>query len=351
MLKLDVSRIDAVRTAERREDLYDHLQGAIELEHSTIPVYLTALFSIKRGSMPEVAQVLSSIAVEEMLHMAIACNVLNAIEGAPKINVPDFIPRYPGQLPMSINTNLRVHLAPLSLDRVKNEFMQIEEPETPLEFPLKGGLAEAAPTFATIGLFYAALIDRITELGDDIFTGDPSRQVVDEQWFPADELFAVHDVESATRALRLIVEQGEGTSKSPLDPEGDIAHYYRFEEILKGKRLIKDASVPQGFSFSGAAVPFDPNGIWNMVPDPTASGYRPGSRARLLSDQFNYTYTTLLNALHVTFNGTPAALNQAMGLMFELKVIADQLVATVDETTGKQATPTFEYSAQAAART
>ena len=33
-----------------REDLQQHLQWAIELEHSTLPPYLTALYSIKDGS-------------------------------------------------------------------------------------------------------------------------------------------------------------------------------------------------------------------------------------------------------------------------------------------------------------
>jgi rubrerythrin len=350
VLKIDATRVQAVLNAQRAEDLYEHLQGAIQLEHATIPVYLTALFSIKRGAMADIAEILSSIVVEEMLHLTIACNVLNAIGGRPRLNDPAFIPRYPGPLPMNINTSLTVHLGPLSLDRIRTEFMEIEEPETPLVFPIRAALAaEAAPTFATIGQFYSALIERITELGDEIFTGPPAWQVVNEQWFPADELFAVHDVDSAVRALRLIVEQGEGTHTSPLDAEGDLAHYYRFQEIVKGFRLVKDPSIPEGFSFSGAPITFDANGVWNMVTDPRGSAYRPGSRARILSDQFNYTYTSLLNALHETFNGQPTSLDRAMGLMFELKVAATQLISVIDETTGKQAAPSFEYAAPAAA--
>ena len=36
----------AIRTVE---DLREHLQWAIELEHSTLPPYLTALYSIRDG--------------------------------------------------------------------------------------------------------------------------------------------------------------------------------------------------------------------------------------------------------------------------------------------------------------
>jgi hypothetical protein len=35
--------------------------------------------------MPEIRQILTSIFQEEMLHMSIACNLLNAIGGKPHI--------------------------------------------------------------------------------------------------------------------------------------------------------------------------------------------------------------------------------------------------------------------------
>jgi hypothetical protein len=59
------------------------LQGAIKLEHSTIPAYLYALYSLKPGENQRIADLLTSIVQEEMLHMSLACNVLNAIGGEP----------------------------------------------------------------------------------------------------------------------------------------------------------------------------------------------------------------------------------------------------------------------------
>jgi hypothetical protein len=53
------------------------LQQAIEVEHSTIPLYLTALYSIvDSGSFA--AQAVRGVVIEEMLHMTAAANVLNA---------------------------------------------------------------------------------------------------------------------------------------------------------------------------------------------------------------------------------------------------------------------------------
>ena len=102
MIRLDRKVIEAVQAAAVREDLYPWLQNAIELEHSTIPPYLTAMFSLKPGTNDEIARLIGSIVHEEMLHMTIVGNILIAIGGHPAINVPRFIPKYPGHLPMAI---------------------------------------------------------------------------------------------------------------------------------------------------------------------------------------------------------------------------------------------------------
>jgi hypothetical protein len=57
------------------------LQGAVSLEFSTLPPYLSALWSVKDDLSP-VAKSIREIAQEEMLHMALACNMLSAIGGS-----------------------------------------------------------------------------------------------------------------------------------------------------------------------------------------------------------------------------------------------------------------------------
>ena len=56
MIRLDRKAVEAVHAAASREDLYPWLQNAIELEHSTIPPYLTAMFSLKPGTNDEIAR-------------------------------------------------------------------------------------------------------------------------------------------------------------------------------------------------------------------------------------------------------------------------------------------------------
>ena len=344
MLRIRGDILQSVKAASGPEDLYAHLQAAIELEHATIPAYLAALYSLKRGQNLAIAALVRSIVVEEMLHMTIAANVLNALGGAPAINTPDFIPQYPRPLPMNVDDGLQVGLAPLSPSLVHDVFMAIETPETPQHFPVKAQALAAAAGYATIGLFYAALIDKITQLGDGAFGGDPARQVVDNTWFPAGQLFAITDVACAAKGLRLIIDQGEGTKGDSLEPGGSPAHYYRFAEIYYGRRLIPDAAAPEKYSYSGAPIPCDPAGVWDEVINPKLSRYKAGSAAAVYAERFNQIYGNLLNGLHLTFNGAPDHLRQAIGGMYELRLAADALIRMPDEVTGKQAAPTFEYA-------
>jgi hypothetical protein len=71
------------------------------LEHSTIPPYLCALYSIEPGRNAEATEVVSGVLIEEMLHMTLAANVLNAVGGRPRLDIPQMLPGYPRPLPHS----------------------------------------------------------------------------------------------------------------------------------------------------------------------------------------------------------------------------------------------------------
>lgn len=326
--------VDAVCTA---------LQQAIELEHSTIPLYLYALYSIDSSKNAAIAGIIQSVAVEEMLHMTLASNILNALGGSPQINTPDFIPDYPGHLPGGIEPGLTVNLAPFSMQQLET-FLDIEEPETPLVFPVKAALAAApAEEFDTIGQFYAAIATAITALGDGAFVNPPRNQVGPDLM---DESVVVINVETAQEAINTIVEQGEGTSNSPLEVVGDgVAHYYRFMEIKNGKMLVPDSSAPGGYSYSGAPVPFDPTGVYPLPTNPgLPPGYPAGSIQAFANNNFNYTYTSLLNSLHLLFNGdaSETRMNEAIGLMMSLKGQAKAMTSGIPDKTVFTG-PSFQY--------
>ena len=336
MLQLEARLFEALDTPE---GVATALQHAVELEHATIPTYLYALYSLEPGKNAEIAELIGSVVIDEMSHMALACNILNAIGGSPVIDAPGFIPHYPGPLPGGVESQLVVPLERFSGQLVHDVFMEIEEPEDPLHFPV----AEAALPGQTIGQFYTAIKDRLEE---SMFTGNPDLQVTGV--FSDIGLIAVGDVETASTAIDTIVEQGEGTTQSPLDPEHDPAHYYRFAEIYHGKRLIPNPDAPpdappdQRYVYGGDPIPFEPAGVLPVPANPKLSDYALGSRAHYACNAFNYTYTSLLKTLHATFNGDPGSLDAAIGLMESLKLQALDLVR-MPSGSGGNAGPSFEY--------
>ncbi|MBX8529706.1 ferritin-like protein [Pseudomonas cichorii] len=339
MIRLQLSTIAGLQgPTVTVQAVLEALQQAVELEHSTIPPYLYALYSLDATKNPEIAAIISSVVVEEMLHMTLASNVMNALGGSPVIDSPGFIPKYPGPLPGGVQSDLTVHLAPFSQKQLET-FLQIEEPEHALDFKLL-----AAQKDLTIGQFYTAIIQAIEQLGDGAFLNPSPNQVGPDLMR---ESVVVSNVATARQAIKTIIDQGEGTSLSPLEVVGPgYAHYYRFMQIKKGKRLI---ATPDGgptpedkYAYAGDPITLDHTGVYPVKTDP--GPYDPGTVQSFANDNFNYTYTSLLQSLHALFNGDSSQnrMNTAMGLMMSLKGQAKAMMSGIPDPktfTG----PTFQY--------
>jgi hypothetical protein len=338
MIKIDPKIMDAVRSAESAPELAVHLQKAIELEHSTIPPYLTAMFSLKPGSNQSIAQLIRSIVMQEMQHMTIACNILIAIGGQPKINAKGFVPEYPGPLPMNIG-DLRVGIEAFSIPLVENVFQVIEEPEHPIRVTAARASGEK---FATIGEFYDAIKAQLTKLGPEIFVNKQTPpQVLASGYFSSSDVFLITGPGDAISAIDIIKTQGEGTSTDPFEGSGDPAHFYKFRGIVAKKTLIK---TPTGFSYDGDPILFDPSGVWPLRSNCKIGDYPDSSQAKTNITQFANRYSNLLNALHDVFNGEGDKLNDAIGVMSDLQTSATSLMQIPDPTKpGFNVGPSFEY--------
>jgi hypothetical protein len=325
------------------ESLRRHLQTAVELEHSTIPTYLCALYSIKTGTNAFAYQTIQSVVMEEMLHMILSANLLNAIGGRPTMNHRHFIPEYPTYLPHS-NDAFLVPLQKLSKDTL-DIFIQIEHP-APAAAPPE------ADHYNTIGQFYAAIehalrhFDRVTPGG--IFTGDPARQVRTEHYYGSGgKLVAVTNLADAVLAINEIVGQGEGMNGELLDPdhvmfgeEIEYAHYFRYMEIRHERRYLPtdDPSAPP----SGPRVNIDWNAVLDMQDNPKMADYPVGSPVRDKTYAFNQTYMKLLNQIHHACNGRPETFGEAVPLMYALKYQALELM-NIPTPSGRMAGPSFEF--------
>ena len=131
------------------DELKELLEAAVKLELSTIPPYLCALYSIHPDGNDEAKLVIRSVVVEEMLHMILAANVLNAIGGEPRIAGPEHVPRYPHELP----DGAILDLLPFSAEAI-DAFLKVENPEYDHHALDSGSSAarQAAPRIAPVEL-------------------------------------------------------------------------------------------------------------------------------------------------------------------------------------------------------
>ncbi len=338
MLKINPQFVQAITDAGSLEELFPMVQHAIELEHATIPPYLTALFSFKPNTEAAIRTVIHSIVIEEMLHMTIAANILNAIGGSPNISNPEFVPNYPTHLPMGIGETLIVGIEKYSPDLVKRVFMEIEEPENPIIM-----LDRAEATYRTIGEFYMALQAKIQEIAPEVLPGDPNKQVTSD-FFAPELLFPILSKADAINAINIIVEQGEGTTISPLGTDDELAHYYKFEQLYKGRELVADPNAPHGYSFTGPIIPFDVSNVLPLYPNTKANMLPRDSEERRLLEEFNQTYSNLLFGLHQTFNGQPGNLGNTIGLMYDLRLSCQKLAEmSFPDKYGYTIGPSYEF--------
>jgi len=197
-------------------DLQNHVQWAIEIEHWTIPPYLCALYSLNAQDSNNFAaiQIIQDVVVDEMLHLALNCNLLNAIGGSPTFNNPSFIPKYPSSLPHHIpQPPLVIHLQKCSVDLIKNTFLEIEKPE-----PTVNDIPEG-DNYMTLAQFYAAISQGFMNLNQSLgpkglFNGNATKQVSTIYRADHGTLYQVVDLNSAQQAITEIVQQGEGTPQS-----------------------------------------------------------------------------------------------------------------------------------------
>jgi CDGSH-type Zn-finger protein len=329
-------------------DLRTRLQWAIEIEHSIIPPYLCALYSIHPGKNLEAVETITSVFIEEMLHMTLAANVLNAIGGSPSLDQPNFIPTYPQHLPHSKGTFF-IPLARFSRSTVET-FMQIENPEPP------NATAEA-DRYDTQGQFYLAIEESLKALCAEhgegtIFCGDPARQITPESldYTGSGRVIPVYDLKSALEAVDEIEEQGEGvTPKDVWDGDRDmfhpdaeeVAHYFRYQQILLG-RNYRRGDTPQSGP-TGPPFEIDWTAVHPMRENPRSADYPPDSPVQARMRAFNQLYSDMLRALHRAFNGEPKQMFQAVRSMRALKIRAQELMQVPSGDGVTTAGPSFEW--------
>ena len=275
--------------------------------------YMFAAFSIKRdvkegvteeqlGLMRRWRGTILQIAIQEMVHMSLACNLLTAVGGAPHLHRPN-LPTSPKAYPASFS----FELMPFSHATLEN-FIFIERPEaqekaerdasTPGEFFLPetklSDIFSSERQYETVGHLYRGIEDGIRylteKLGEEqLFIGPPESQIADA-YFSLPGLLPVTGLDSAVTAIQQIVEEGEGARD-----DNDKSHYRRFLAMLAeyDQMLDDDPNFEPGRPVMAnpyAMFPSDigDHSVLNLIEDPLS---------RDICDLFDGCYQLLIQML------------------------------------------------------
>ncbi len=317
----DLPGIEAIKLA---------LRAALRLEFATIPVYLTALWSIIDQAHP-VAISLRAIAHEEMLHLSLLCNLLSALDERPRLT-GEVAPKFPSRLPGGVHPEIELRLEGYGPGALQT-FMEIERPEAAI--PIDGEALETFPVEdVTIGEFYEELLQGIKRLNPTL---DPRRQIAGPfTWFVMTKL---DDVE---RAIRLIMAQGEGARGVPFPKyKHHLSHYYRFKSLKLLTRLEWDEDA----QILRKRGPIQAPAVFTLAPPSSPEGYGPAAprQLRAASDRFEKTYSQMLRLLEESWlDGGDKSFLRALELMFELGPCA-QAIMRIGTPDGRGYCPTFRY--------
>jgi Ferritin-like len=332
---------------ENREHLWDLLIEASQLEHLIMCQYLYACFSLKTDpdegltaaqaeAVARWRELLTGIAIEEMLHLALVANVMTAIGAAPSLSRPNF-PRRSEYLPPGV----QFALLPFG-EAALTHFLYLERPEGMARLDA-AGFVPAAPSpepvvpsevmprlqdFSTVGHLYRGILNGLSRLAgrlgeQGLFVGPPRAQATPEM-FRWPQLVAVTGLKSAHAAIEEIIEQGEGA-------RGDwqSAHYGRFLRIwdeysqLRERDPSFDPARPVIPAFT--RQPFDVAEPQPLLTEPAA---------RTVAELFNLGYETLLQLLTRFFTHTDET-DEQLGVLTEC---AFQLMASVVAPLGRALT-------------
>jgi hypothetical protein len=349
---------------EHREPLIYMLCAAAELEHALMCEYLYAAFSLKRtvdeGLTDEQLAMVNRwrstillVAKQEMLHLAINCNLVTSLGASPHLSRPN-LPQPAKHYPAGV----RLALLPFS-EQALRHFLFLERPEG-MDLDDAQGLAavdcavpvmgaeEIAPhlqEFQTVGHLYRSIETGFRHLSDkmgeeNLFLGSRESQASGDL-FGWKELGPITRCDDAVRAIEAIVEQGEG-------PRGDwrTAHFGRFLTVLNEYLEFQQANP--GLEVARPVLPVlvrppETGQQVDLITDPATAR---------VADLCNVAYEVLLQLLyrlmcHVDESGDQIDTLAKVGvsMMFDvIEPLADILTTMPvgPEHPGHTAGPTFE---------
>ena len=259
--------------------LHRDLQIAVEIELATLPVYLYTYYSInrlptvkskkvKKGVSEELALfankaggIIMSVAVEEMLHMSLSCNILYALGRRPKLyrHSPNFRSIEGGGTNLPFHTRMGPDHKPIAIKLTEFNlesmwaFLEIEyrrESRDPLR----------EDNWVTIGDFYSYIRCLLSTkyITDEDFTGPAAFQLSDD-YYAQNCIDTIYPGKTfAKQKVPLEIDSAAKVAHYPNSSDSHAGQVELVKVINKKTALQAIATIcDQGEGFATSRHPFD----------------------------------------------------------------------------------------------
>jgi len=357
---------------DRSELLEKHLAAQIGVEFFTIPFYLNAVYSFSNaatsytdtsGQQPlyNLQQKTLSVAIQEMYHLQLACNLANAFDVAPVIPTNNFVAgeelivphlepddkplsTYLGNLPATIDAMEAVEKPAPPGPR--------PEPRESVEYPSIGDLY-----YATLALLkeYIDAFGALPESQDPHF--NPGHNQVAYNTFASRYKFnAINSRDDVKETANAITDQGEGNTVA-----GDVgapfkagasddvlpeyqpsagSRFYEYDKVTHFRRFEDIDETLKGTDWEeliGAPVFYTPDG----TPSPDLPSWAPS--AQVCQDAIDTTWSYLVDVMQNGFADGNLQANQPAGVSFNDAMISFKYTIPLVWQHGQ--CPSFRYRA------
>ncbi len=299
-----------------KNNLEKALNTAIAVELFTIPVYLSAATSIVKANRADKTipvtikgdtsgttkvetfsafNVIMSVAVQEMFHLTLACNLCNALGFRPNLMAPD-LANPPSCLSGIIGMPVKGNLSDLIATMVA-----IEKPDQKYDEPPSDPLSPVGPTeyqeeYASIGDLYHALAYGVDKYWNYDKANDAYQKTNFEGKY-ANINQVIKTKEDALIAMACITEQGEGIGVGKFMapdyiPTSPGAMFHDLDEVDHWQRFL---DIQTYLNTAGNSI--------QQYEVSTATG-APSSELQKAMDDLRQNYSILIQQLHYNFAST-----------------------------------------------
>ena len=299
------------------ENIRSQLQIGIETKLHSIPLYLTALYSVIDGCNTAFYHLFLTTALKEMTRLYNTALLLQMLDGKPNLSTINVLPVFPRNgFPGNILNDLEVNLEKASLQQLYELFLVMNLPQH------HGSHIGMDSLYSDIiKCFQIANVSRIV---DDVLAMNDDKNMKNCK--------PIHNTTTAIDLVNDIITDNKNMQLH------DVL-FYKIEELVCERKL--EYIDENTYAYSGDTLSFNNEGVWSMMSNPSWNNIEHNTNCYTRARVFNQVYRKLMSKIEQSFVSETDMYFEAIQLMKSLHVHFKKVLWTERDSGNEQCGPVF----------